>query len=89
MKNNLQSSGRVHTYLETGQSSFLSGFSDLKTGCAETNFDSQLAIDDSGLRVPWTKKMCPGQYPRYLVHDDRIPKDHRYVEFDSSIHNNY
>jgi hypothetical protein len=50
----LQSSGRVHTYLETGQSSFLSGLSDLKTGCAETNFESQFAIDDSGLRVPWT-----------------------------------
>jgi hypothetical protein len=48
-----ESSGRVHTYLETGWSSFLSGLSDLKTSCAKTNFDSQFAIDDSGLRVPW------------------------------------
>jgi hypothetical protein len=32
-----------------------SGLSDLKTGCAETNFDSQFAIHDSGLRILCTK----------------------------------
>jgi hypothetical protein len=31
-----------------------SGLTGLKTSCAETSFDSQFAIDDSGLRVPWT-----------------------------------
>jgi hypothetical protein len=53
MKITLDSSGRFHTYLETGWKLFLSGLSDLKTGCAETDFDSQLPIDDSGLRIQW------------------------------------
>jgi hypothetical protein len=32
-----------------------SGLSDLKTGCAENNFDSQFVIGDSVLRILWTK----------------------------------
>jgi hypothetical protein len=31
-----------------------SGLIDLKIGCAETTFDSQLSIDDSGLGILWT-----------------------------------
>jgi hypothetical protein len=40
--------------LETGWELFISGLSDLKTGCAETAFDSQFAKDESDRRILWT-----------------------------------
>jgi hypothetical protein len=70
--------------LETGWELFISGLSDLKTGCAETKIDSQFAVDNSGLKSPGhrdVRKMCPGRSPRFPVHGDRIPEDHRYIEF--------